>query len=139
MSVPDKDLLRKVAEWVSYADYDIRLAEYTLTMTGDCPYHLVAYHAQQCVEKYLKAYLVYHCIDFPYTHDISELLAICAEKTDLTEKFEDAEVLTIYATKIRYPGMSAKVTEEKARLTAQIAKNVRETVRIALIQKGMNL
>ncbi len=25
-----------------------------------CPFRLVAYHAQQCVEKYLKAYLVLH-------------------------------------------------------------------------------
>jgi len=139
MSVPDKDLLRKVAEWISYADYDIRLAEHTFTMTDDCPYHLVAYHAQQCVEKYLKAYLVYHSIDFPYTHDISELLAICAKETNLTEKFEDVEVLTIYATKIRYPGMGAKVTEEKAYQTVQIAKNVREMVRTALIQKGMRI
>lgn len=34
-------------------------------MPGSRPYRLIAYHAQQCAEKYLKAYLVYHDIDFP--------------------------------------------------------------------------
>jgi len=46
---------RVVAEWVRKAENDIRNAEYTLTMGEDCPYDTVCFHAQQCVEKYLKA------------------------------------------------------------------------------------
>jgi len=65
MSIID-DILETVKEWISYADDDLRLAEHTLKMIDDCPYNLVAYHAQQCVEKYLKAWLIYSGIDFPY-------------------------------------------------------------------------
>jgi len=35
--------------------------------------------------------------------------------------------------------MGTKVTEEKARRTVQIAKNVREAARTALIQKEMRI
>jgi len=56
MSDPDQDVIMKVMQWMSYADDDLRLAKNTLeTMKEKCPYRLVAYHAQQCVEKYLKA------------------------------------------------------------------------------------
>jgi HEPN domain-containing protein len=49
MSIID-DILETVREWISYADYDLHLAEHTLATLDDCPYHLVAYHAQQCVK-----------------------------------------------------------------------------------------
>jgi len=136
MSAPDKDILEKVVEWLSYADDDLRLAEHTLTMT-DCPYHSIAFHAQQSAEKYLKAYLVYLRVDFPYTHDISELLELCAKEADWTDMLQDAEELTIYAATMRYPTRGEKVTEEEARNSIQIASRVKEIVRNALIQKGI--
>jgi HEPN domain-containing protein len=128
-----------VVEWISYADDDLRLAEHTFTIADNCPYHLIAYLAQQCAEKYLKAYLVYHNIDFPYTHDIAELLALFSKETDWTETIEDVELLTVYATKMRYPRMGTKVTEEKAYRAVQIARNAKEMVRKSLIQKGMKI
>jgi hypothetical protein len=46
MNTPDRDILLKVMQWVSYADDDLRLAKNTLeTMKEKCPHHLVAYHA----------------------------------------------------------------------------------------------
>ncbi len=77
MSIPDQDHIDKVILWISYAEDDLGLAQFALTMPGSRPYRLIAYHAQQCAEKYLKAYLVYHDIDFPYTHDIKKLLKLC--------------------------------------------------------------
>jgi HEPN domain-containing protein len=77
MNVPNKETIQQVIEWVSYADEDLLLAKHELTLAEKCPYRLVAYHAQQCAEKYLKAYLIFCGIDFPYTHDISELLELC--------------------------------------------------------------
>ena len=68
MNVPTEDILRKAVQWARYADEDLRLA--------DPPTRLVACHAQQCAEKYLKSYLVLRCVDFPYTHNISRLLEL---------------------------------------------------------------
>ena len=34
----------------------------------------ICFHAQQAVEKYLKAFLIFHDVDFPRTHDVSALV-----------------------------------------------------------------
>lgn len=65
MSDLKREVLRKVMQWLSFADEDLVLAKHGLTLPSGCPYRLIAYHAQQCVEKHLKAYLVYRGIDFP--------------------------------------------------------------------------
>ena len=50
-----------------------------MTMSTAIPYRLVAYHAQQCAEKCLKAYLVAGLTDFPCTHNIGVLLELSAK------------------------------------------------------------
>lgn len=55
MSVPDEVIRQKVVQWLAYGDEDLRLARHGLTMPGGCSYRLIAYHAQQCAEKHLKA------------------------------------------------------------------------------------
>ena len=68
MNAPEASVLAKVRQWLAHADEDLRLAQYGLTMTvAPPPYRLIAYHAQQCAEKCLKAYLVFRQVDFPYT------------------------------------------------------------------------
>jgi HEPN domain-containing protein len=42
----------------------------------ECPTDTVAFHPQQCAEKYLKAYLAYRGTEFPGIHDIGELIAL---------------------------------------------------------------
>ncbi len=81
-------------------------------ISGNRPYRLIAYHAQQCAEKYLKAYMVYHDTDFPYTHDIQKLLNLCGSHIWIA-KIKDAEELTPYAISARYPGMDEPVTEDE--------------------------
>jgi HEPN domain-containing protein len=68
MNPIDSEIQKKVIQWLEYGDEDLRLARHGLTLTSGVPYRLIAYHAQQCAEKYLKAFLVCHRIDFPYTH-----------------------------------------------------------------------
>ena len=61
----DPEVVRKVRQWLSFGDEDLRLARHALTLSSGCPYRLLAYHAQQCAEKHLKALLVFRGIDFP--------------------------------------------------------------------------
>ena len=70
MSATDREIIQKVQQWIIYGDEDLQLAKHGLTLASSAPYRLIAYHAQQCAEKYLKAYLIYYRIDFPYTHNI---------------------------------------------------------------------
>jgi HEPN domain-containing protein len=75
MPEPDKVTL-VIREWVNKAENDLKTAVHTLEMEDDCFTDTVCFHAQQCVEKYLKAFLVLEGIDFPKTHDIGKISAL---------------------------------------------------------------
>jgi HEPN domain-containing protein len=136
MNIPDQDHIENVILWMSYADEDLNLANYAMKMPGIRPYRLIAYHAQQCAEKYLKAYLVYHDIDFPYTHDIQKLLNLCGSYIWI-EKIKDAGGLTPYAISARYPGMNEPVTEDEAHNAVDLASKMKITIRKVLADDGM--
>jgi len=38
------------------------------------------FHAQQAAEKYIKAYLTAHEIDFPFSHNLEKLIEMCAQR-----------------------------------------------------------
>ena len=123
---------RKVLQWLNFADEDIQLARHALTLSTAVPYRLVAYHAQQCAEKSLKAYLVRHRIDFPYTHNISRLLEICSKPAQWDNPMWDAEELTVYAVTTRYPGEDEEVSRDEALRAIALAELVRKTVQLKL-------
>jgi HEPN domain-containing protein len=139
MSNPEPEVINKVMQWLSFADEDIKLASYALTLGTGSPYRLVAYHAQQCAEKYLKAFLVCHNVDFPYTHNIRRLLKLCGKHAGWVQALKDAEELTPYAITARYPGEDEVVTREEAQRAVEIAQRVRTQVRTALEELGLKL
>ena len=64
----------------------------------------VCFHAQQCAEKYLKAFLTYKEIEFRKTHDLGELIALASKIDSSFEEIIDiGEKLTDYAVDVRYP------------------------------------
>jgi len=99
--MPDQvELLRS---WRVKSDHDLKACK-QLLQADDPLVEIIAFHAQQSVEKALKAFLISRkCFDFPKTHDLGRLL-------DLAESFE-AELasldsiieLTPYAVEMRYP------------------------------------
>jgi HEPN domain-containing protein len=136
MPVPREALLQKVRQWAAFADDDLALA--TLAMTAAAPaYRLVAYHAQQCAEKYLKAFLVFREVDFPFTHKISTLLEICEPIAPWVSRLQEAEKLTVYAVTARYPGVEEQVTLADATEAILLATNVRNVVRPELRGVGL--
>jgi HEPN domain-containing protein len=136
MSAIDAEILRKVRQWLKYADEDLGLARHAMTLFTGVPYRLVAYHAQQCAEKCLKAYLVHHRTDFPYTHNISRLLELCGEGASWAESLLDAEELSFYAVTTRYPGEEEEVTREEALRAIDLAALVRDTIITELAAEG---
>jgi HEPN domain-containing protein len=89
--------------------------------------------------KYLKAFLVYKNVDFPYTHNLSRLLELCLPYGSWVEKLRAAEELTSYAVTARYPEQREKVSKKDALRTIEIASLVRKTLRKILKQEGLNL
>ena len=75
--MPENERIIEVAhEWVAKAENDLKNAVHTLGMGQECPTDTVCFHAQQCVEKHLKALLALSKTDFPKTHNIEELMAL---------------------------------------------------------------
>ena len=139
MSKIEPEFLKKVIQWLSLADEDLNLASHALGLGAQSPYRLIAYHAQQCAEKCLKAFLVYHNVDFPYTHNIRRLMEFCQEHAEWTDTLKGAEELTPYAITARYPGEDEQVTEAEAKRSIDLAQQVREQVRNTLEQLGVKL
>jgi hypothetical protein len=78
MPVP-KGLITVIREWLAKADNDLQNAVHTLTLGKDCPTDTVCFHAQQCIEKHIKALLVFRATVFPKTHTIHTLRVVAAE------------------------------------------------------------
>lgn len=139
MSAPDV-VLRKVQQWLTFADEDLRLAQHGLTMTiAPPPYRLIAYHAQQCAEKCLKAFLVLRDVDFPFTHNLAHLLDLCATHGAWAATLRDAEELTPFAITARYPGEDEEVTRAEALRAIETAERVREATHDAIRSTGIAL
>lgn len=128
--MPEIDkVLKVVSEWVLKADNELKTAFHTLEMDDECPTDTVCFHAQQCVEKYLKAMLVLESIPFPKTHNIEELIGLLPEYSKPKLADRDQDRLTEYATVTRYPGDYEPILLAEARRAVRIARRVRTQIR----------
>lgn len=139
MPNPCPEIIKKVMQWLAFADEDLETAFYIMGYDSGAPYRIIAFHAQQCTEKCLKAYLVYHNIDFPYTHNIRHLLKLCGKHAHWPHTLEHAKELTPYAITARYPGEDEEVSEAEAKKAIDIAQQVRDRVRTELKKLGLDL
>jgi HEPN domain-containing protein len=118
-----------IREWLVKAENDLRTAVHTLTLGEDCPTDTVSFHVQQCVEKYIKALLVFRATDFPKTHNIRLLRALLPAKLRPKLDSNVQDRLTEFATVMRYPGAGPDVLLTEARKAVAIARQVRKEVR----------
>ena len=118
-----------VRGWVAKAENDLKTAAHVLTLEDQCPTDTVAFHAQQCVEKYLKAMLVFHAIDFPKVHDIEKLVRLLPAEVPMDWPISEQRRLTQYAAVTRYPGDYDPIPLAEARQAVRIAKRVRREIR----------
>jgi len=132
MKPPEKAKRELVKQWLEKAEDDWRLSH---RLVGDPESYAeaAAFHAQQAVEKYLKAFLTWHQVEFPKTHDIKRLLKlVSARDPALAEELPDAADLTAYAVEYRYPGEYPTVTIDDAACAVATADRVRDQIRRCL-------
>lgn len=135
--MPDRErLLSVVREWVLKAENDLKAAAHTLKLKEDCPTDVVCFHAQQCVEKYLKAVLVLEGIDFPKTHDVEKIVTLLPERFRPDITVDEQRRLTQYATATRYPGWGDLPLADARRAVA-LARRVRKEIRAALPREAL--
>ncbi len=123
-----EDLVRG---WADKAEHDLLNIDNNLA-AKDIPWDTVGFHAQQCGEKYLKALLVFHRIDFPKIHDLTELYALLPTALRLPIEPRHLERLNPYAIEGRYPGVWEPVEREEALRAVEAARAIRDAIRCAL-------
>lgn len=120
------------AEWVKKADddYGTMLRDYRARNSPN--YDGCCFHAQQCVEKYLKARLQNAGVAFPKTHDLVALVKLSAPPLEPLWLAFVAEFTTLRnaAVEVRYHGASA--TKESAKASINTAKKFRAQARARL-------
>ena len=114
--------------WVSKAEGDYHDVLRGLRARKHPNYDGVCFHAQQCIEKYLKACLVETGLAFPKTHDLARLLDLILPLEALWEAWRaDLNLLSSFAVEFRYPGESA--TKDDARRAGRLCRTFRDRIR----------
>jgi HEPN domain-containing protein len=130
---PDSDLV--VRRWIAKAENDLRAAKHILTITDECPFDTACFHAQQCVERYFKAVLVRHAIDFPRSHDLDMLLSLLPASVSAGIDLPRVLGLNRYSVEARYPGdwdeFDRPEAEEAVAIAREVATNLRGCLRDA--------
>ena len=94
-------------------------------------YHSICFHAQQCVEKYLKAWLQEANLRVPRTHNLNELLAlIVPTRSEWQAWHTDFNTFKPYAVDVRYGKHFANAAEVEN--AVRVCTEVRREIRAAL-------
>ena len=114
-----------IREWLSKAEADLATAERELQATETPNYDAVCFHAQQGIEKLIKALLIHHDSPAPKTHDLVYLNELLSQKiSSCVLPIEELRYLTRAAVDFRYPGESADF--EEAKEACVIAERIRK-------------
>lgn len=96
---PSNELTLK---FLAKAEQD-RYAMRKLIPDADASDEVIGFHAQQAVEKMLKAVLCFHEIHFEKTHNLTTLFDLLNDNgLNFPDELEDARLLTPYAVEFRY-------------------------------------
>ncbi len=107
-------------ELLKKAEKDIVMIN--LAMDNEGPYDPACFHAQQAIEKMIKAVIAFHGIEYPKIHNIDKLQALCIKKIpDFPIHDFDFEELSPFAIDSRYSEETDPVMES--------AQSAQETVR----------
>ena len=120
------DQIALVRGWMLKADSDLSDSRRTIASPG--PYDTACFHAQQAIEKILKAFLAFHRNPIPRTHDLEELARMCQRIEPLSElPLQELADASNYAVQIRYD-LEAWPNLDEARQALELAERVRALI-----------
>ena len=127
----EKDSMNPLTlEWIQKAEGDYRTAKWG-QQAPDPVYDAICFHAQQCIEKYLKAWLQEANVPVPRTHNLEELLDLIVPTLPAWHHWQpDFKIIVAYAVDPRYPGDSR--TAEDTHHAMHICDEVRQAIRTQL-------
>ncbi|TVR72905.1 MAG: HEPN domain-containing protein [Marinilabiliales bacterium] len=120
--------LEYIKNWLFRANEDIAVIDNLINAGIENYTSTICFHAQQASEKFLKAFLVHHDVDFPRTHDLDFLLIECQKINK--EAFQDINLksLSEFGVSVRYPDDFYIPTISETEEYNQVAKEIKEVV-----------
>lgn len=133
----NKDTVKK---WIQKAENDLKIGKDEMA-TPEPAGDMVCFHMQQCAEKYLKAFLIFHDREYPRSHNLEALLELCSRIDYEFQRLVDEGVagLTPYATTLRYAEEFYSPSLEEVNQAICLAEKVRDFVRKKLQERGFGL
>ena len=119
------EALRVAGRWIAKADERLIALDDSLAA-------VVCFHAQQAVEKLLKALLVFAGVPFARTHDVIRLAQLLPGDLAPPVPVADLAPLNRYAVEARYPIGEEPISGEEARAAIAVSRRVRVAVLQAL-------
>ncbi len=119
---------KEVSEFIRNAEEDYLTA---MQLEPDTTPNSVAFHCQQCIEKYLKALMIQRDLAPGRIHDLIALARGTADVEPAVKHLEpQLAVLNPYAVDARYPGLEATPRDAEAALIImqQLRTDLRELV-----------
>ncbi|MBI5637235.1 MAG: HEPN domain-containing protein [Nitrospinae bacterium] len=99
----DDDKRITIKRWFIKSEHDIKMA-YAALLMADPLTDMACFHAQQCAEKSLKAFLVFHDRQVEKTHDLGKLVDACGKLDgSFLVMLPDLRGMSAYAITERYP------------------------------------
>ena len=132
MRSPEKVKAEIVRQWIRKAETDLEAAEVLFSKTPPLLYP-ACFHSQQAAEKYLKAFLTWHQVEFPKTHALGELLDLISQvDEDLAVRLGGLTVLNPYGVEVRYPSDIPEPSRQQAEKALKLASSAQKDIRDAL-------
>lgn len=130
------DRVTAASDWLEFALGDLAASK---SRPGNhaLPRH-VAYHAQQAVEKALKAALVLEGLDPPKVHDLDELRNLLPAGWQVKKRPASLSQLSDYAVDSRYPDFAVQVTPLQSAVAVRQAMAVVRLVREDFERRGIS-
>jgi HEPN domain-containing protein len=123
---------KQVEDWLLLADNDLYAAE--IIIKDDYPItNIIAFHCQQAIEKYIKAYLIENDVPLIKTHDLIKLNDMTKEIKDLGIDEKKLIVIDEVYIESRYPGDLGLIpggmpAVEQAKVFIEYAKEIKTVI-----------
>jgi HEPN domain-containing protein len=118
--------------WLFRANEDILVIEKLFSSEPELFASSICFLTQQAIEKFFKAFLVFHNINFPKTHDLDFLLIECKK---INDKIYDIDLgsLTDFAVSMRYPDDFYLPDMSETSFYRNLSLNVKKIVESAIM------
>ena len=117
----------KIANLIDKAGRDLKAAE-VLLQAEEADFHSgsICFHCQQCVEKYLKAFLAHKDFHAPKTHDLVYLSTLCSD-FDVEFNSFDLSDFASFGVEIRYdePVPTLEEAKNAFKMTMKIVEYIK--------------